>query len=74
VPLADDLVDLQLAAAEALDPALFSSLHDDLVAGRRMELDALLGELLRRAARAKVAIPTTAVVYAILLPQANAWK
>jgi len=35
VPLADDLVDIELAAAEALDPSLFSSLHDDLVAGRR---------------------------------------
>jgi len=72
VPLAEDLVDHQLAAAASLDRGLFSSLHDDLVGGRRMELDALLGELVRRAERARVAVPTSAVLYALLLPQANA--
>jgi 2-dehydropantoate 2-reductase len=59
------------AAAAALDPALRSSLHDDLVAGRRLELEALLGELVRRAARVGLAAPTSAFLYAILLPQAN---
>ena len=38
-----------LALAQAL-PGSFSSLHDDLVAGRRMELDALHGFVVRRAA------------------------
>ena len=71
VPLAEDLVDRQMAAAAGLDPGLFSSLHDDLVGGRPMELDALLGELVRRAERAGVVVPTTTVLYAILLPQAN---
>lgn len=72
VSLADNLVDRQMAAAASLDPALFSSLHDDLVGGRRLELDALLGELLRRAERVGVVVPTAAVLYAILLPQTNA--
>jgi 2-dehydropantoate 2-reductase len=72
VPLADDLGDRQLVAAAALDPTLSSSLHDDLIDGRRMELDALLGELVRRGDRAGVAVPTTKVLYGILLPQANA--
>jgi 2-dehydropantoate 2-reductase len=71
VPLAEDLADRQVAAAAGLDPGLFSSLHDDLVDGRPMELDALLGELVRRAERAGVVVPTTTVLYAILLPQAN---
>ena len=71
VPLAEDLVDRHLAAAAGLNPGLFSSLHDDLVSGRPMELDALLGELVRRAERASVVVPTTSVLYAILLPQAN---
>jgi 2-dehydropantoate 2-reductase len=71
VPLADGIVETQLAAAAALDPALRSSLHDDLVAGRRLELEALLGELVRRAARVGLDAPTSAFLYAILLPQAN---
>lgn len=48
----------------------YSSLYDDLVGGRRMELDALLGELARRAQRAGVAAPASGAIYAILLPQA----
>ena len=64
-------LETQLAAAAALDPALRSSLHDDLVAGRRLELEALLGELVRRAARVGLDAPTSAFLYAILLPQAN---
>jgi len=47
VSLPDDLVDQQIALAEGLAPNLYSSLYDDLVAGRRIELDALLGELER---------------------------
>jgi ketopantoate reductase len=35
-----------------------------------MELDALLGELARRAGRVNVAVPVSAVLYALLLPQA----
>ncbi len=55
-----------------LEPALFSSLYNDLIAGRRMELEALLGELVRRAGRAGVATPASSALYAILLPQARA--
>jgi 2-dehydropantoate 2-reductase len=72
VPLADGIVEAQLAAAAALDPALRSSLHDDLVGGRRVELDALLGELIRRAGRFDLDVPTSAFLYAILLPQSSA--
>jgi hypothetical protein len=32
-----------LALAQIIEPGSFSSLHDDLVAGRRMELEALHG-------------------------------
>jgi 2-dehydropantoate 2-reductase len=58
-----------LTLAQAL-PGSFSSLHDDLVAGRRMELDALHGFVLRRAARHNLAVPTSEAVYAILQPWA----
>jgi len=59
-----------LTLAQAIEPGSFSSLHDDLVAGRRMELEALHGFVVRRAAQHGVAVPTTEAVYAILQPWA----
>jgi 2-dehydropantoate 2-reductase len=70
VPLADELVERQLATAANLAPGMFSSLYNDLVGGRRMELEALLGELARRAAKLGVPAPVTSTLYAVLLPQA----
>ena len=58
-----------LALAQAM-PGSFSSLHDDLVAGRRMELEALHGFVVRRAAQHGLAVPTSEAVYAILQPWA----
>lgn len=72
VALPDELVDRQLAIAMNLEPGLYSSLYNDLVAGRRLELEALLGELVRRAERAGVAAPVSAALYAVLLPQTAA--
>jgi len=59
-----------LALAQAAEPGSFSSLHDDLVAGRRMELEALHGFIVRRAAQHDLAVPTSEAVYAILQPWA----
>jgi len=59
-----------LALAQAAEPGSFSSLHDDLVAGRRMELEALHGFVVRRAAQHGVAVPTSEAVYAVLQPWA----
>jgi 2-dehydropantoate 2-reductase len=58
-----------LALAQAAEPGSFSSLHDDLVAGRRMELEAL-HFVVRRAAQHGLAVPTAEAVYAILQPWA----
>ena len=71
VPLPEDFVDRQLAVARDLEPTLFSSLYNDLIAGRQVELEALLGELVRRAARAGVPAPASSALYAVLLPQAS---
>jgi 2-dehydropantoate 2-reductase len=54
------------ALAQAIEPGSFSSLHDDLVAGRRMELEALNGFVVRRAAQHGLAVPTSEAIYAIL--------
>jgi 2-dehydropantoate 2-reductase len=68
VELADDIVDQKTAFAETLEPGSFSSLHHDLVTGRRLELDALHGELTRRAARHDIEVPVSEVIYSLLRP------
>lgn len=72
VALPDDLVERHLAFAASLEPGTYSSLYADMVAGRRMELEALLGELVRRAEAAGVSAPASSALYAILLPEALA--
>jgi 2-dehydropantoate 2-reductase len=68
VDLGDELVDEKTEFAAGLEPGGFSSLHHDLVTGRRIELDALHGELVRRASRHNLSVPVTAIVYALLRP------
>jgi 2-dehydropantoate 2-reductase len=70
VALPEDLVDRHVAAAQGLAPGLYSSLHDDLVAGRPIELEATLGELVRRAKRAGVDAPASSTLYAVINAQA----
>ncbi len=68
VELADDIVDQKTAFAEALGPDSSSSLHHDLVTGHRLELDALHGELTRRAARHGIHVPVSEMIYSLLRP------
>ena len=68
VDLGDGLADEKTEFAASLEPGGFSSLHHDLVTGRRIELDALHGELVRRASRHNLSVPVTAIVYALLRP------
>jgi 2-dehydropantoate 2-reductase len=56
--------------AQSVEPGSFSSLHDDLVAGRRMELEALHGLVVRRAAGHGVPVSMSEAIYAILKPWA----
>lgn len=70
VALPDDLPDRHVAFADGLEPASYSSLHHDLVNGRRMELDALLGEVVRRGRRLGVAVPASEAVLGVLEPWA----
>jgi 2-dehydropantoate 2-reductase len=68
VELAGDIVDQKTAFAESLGPDSYSSLHHDLVTGRRLELDALHGELTRRAARHGIPVPVSETIYSLLKP------
>lgn len=70
VGLPADLPDTALGLADSVDASSYSSLHDDLVHGRRMELDSLLGEVLRRGDRHGVEVPATRAVYGVLEPWA----
>jgi 2-dehydropantoate 2-reductase len=56
--------------AESLEPTGYSSLYDDLSRGRRMELEALHGTVVRRARRHDIPVPVSETIYAILRPWA----
>ena len=70
IVLPADLPDKTLGMADGLEPGSGSSLQHDLVHGRRMELDTLLGEVIRRGEHRGVAVPTTKAVYGVLAPWA----
>jgi len=64
--LDDATVDQALAQPDRLGPAHRTSLHADLERGQRLEVDAIHGEVVRRAERHGVAVPTFRTVYAVL--------
>jgi 2-dehydropantoate 2-reductase len=70
VSLPSDVVETILKNASALAPTAFSSLHHDLVHGRRLELEALHGHAVRLGERLGVPTPTVFAVYAALKPHA----
>lgn len=71
VPLGDDVVDRQVEFAAGLPADSYSSLHHDLTTGRRMELEALHGSVVRRAERFGLAVPACTAVASILAPWAQ---
>ena len=70
VTLPADVVETIIKNASALAPTAFSSLHHDLVHGRRLELEALHGHAVRLGERLGVPTPTVFAVYAALKPHA----
>ena len=71
VALPADAVETTLAGAEKLAPHLYSSLHFDLVNGKRLELEALHGHAVRLGERLGVPTPMVFAVYAGLKPFAG---
>ena len=70
VTLPADVVETIIKNASALAPTAFSSLHHDLVHGRRLELEALHGHAVRLGERLGIPTPTVFAVYAALKPHA----
>ena len=68
VELPADTVERHARFAQGLEPSGYSSLYDDLISGRRMELEALHGTVVRRARRHGVPVPVSEAIYAILRP------
>lgn len=69
VPLGDGDVNERLSfARERLSPSMRSSLLNDLESGRRLELEALNGHVVRLGRRLGVPTPANAIVYAGLKP------
>ncbi|MFB6140774.1 MAG: ketopantoate reductase family protein [Halosimplex sp.] len=68
VDVPDDMVESWLAFAHDLDPEMRSSLLYDLSRGKRLELDALNGSVVRHAEDAGVDVPMNEAVTAVLRP------
>jgi 2-dehydropantoate 2-reductase len=71
VALGDDDVAAIMKAAEGLAPEVDSSLHHDLLHGRRLELEALHGHAVRLGQKLGVPTPMVFAVYAALKPHAD---
>jgi 2-dehydropantoate 2-reductase len=68
VPVDDSLLEQGMTFLDGVAPNAYSSLHHDLVNGKRLELEALHGHAVRLAERHGVAAPTVFAVYAALRP------
>jgi 2-dehydropantoate 2-reductase len=66
--IADAAVSAAMARVAALPPEGTTSMHRDLLAGKRSELDDLVGAVLRAAAPRRVPVPVHEALYALLLP------
>lgn len=71
VPIAADIIDRISAYVAAIPPTMRSSLLIDLSQGKRIEVEALHGAVVRRAARAGVDVPIMSTLYAVLKPWAS---
>jgi len=62
------VVDTVMKQAAAIAPDAYSSLHHDLVQGKRLELEALHGHAVRLGERHGVPTPMVLAIYAALKP------
>ena len=67
-PVDEGVLDRGMAFLDGVAPNASSSLHHDLTQGKRLELEALYGHVVRLAERHGVSAPTVFAMYAALLP------
>jgi len=70
IPLPADCVEQHLTLVSGLDPSVRGSMSQDLLAGRRLELEALNGTVVRLGRQVGVPTPVNVAVYAALKPYA----
>ncbi len=68
IDLPDDCVEQAMAQAAAVEPWGRGSLYGDLAGGRRLELESLNGEVVRRGREQGVSSPLNFAIYAALRP------
>jgi len=66
VPVASDVIDTLVDYLDAVPASMRSALLIDLAQGRRIEVEALQGAVVRRALRLGVAVPVMTTLYAVL--------
>ncbi len=71
VPVAGDMIARINAYIDGIPASMRSSLLIDLSQGKRIEVEALQGAVVRRAERAGVAVPIMSALYAVLKPWAH---
>jgi 2-dehydropantoate 2-reductase len=71
VPVADDVVDRIPAYVESIPGSMRSSLLIDLSQGKRIEVEALQGSVVRRSERLGMPAPIMTTLYAVLRPHAK---
>ncbi len=71
VHVTDDVIEEWIEFARGFDYDTYSSLHYDLTNGKRMELEALQGTIVRKADEHGIEAPISRTVYSILRPWAE---
>lgn len=71
IALPVDIVERSYAALQALEPEAMGSMAFDLLAGRRLEIEALNGTMVRLGKEHGMVLPFNFAIYAALKPYAN---
>ena len=71
IDMPDDFIDQFRGIISTLAPTLRPSMYYDLEAGRRLELEELIGTVIRLGEKHSVAAPLTFAIYAALKPYVN---
>ena len=71
IALATDTADRALAALKKFPPGMYASMANDLLRGRRLELESLSGYVVRKGRELGVPTPVHALAYACLKPYVN---